>query len=118
MDDWDSDSEGRVTEATPARLRTGSAQQRNQACPTDDAAAVLAKNIRGALENYLKGRRLVRVQIRHVEGSKTEGFLKIEGGRGERLLVDFRATSAPQGGLSALWVGGNKISLLAGAPTK
>jgi hypothetical protein len=100
-------------QATPTKLRAGSAQQRNPGDPTEDAAAVLARSIRGALESYLKGRRLVRVQIRRVDGSKTEGFLKIEGGRGERLLVDFRATSTPQGGLSALWVGGNKISLVA-----
>jgi hypothetical protein len=97
----------------------GGMQQHGPGAASQDRAAVFAKGIKGALENYLKGRRLVRVQIRHVEGSKTEGFLKIEGGKAERLLVDFKATSTPQGGLSSLEVGGKKISLaVVGAPTK
>jgi hypothetical protein len=79
---------------------------------------VLVRNIRGALENYLDGRRLARVQIRRVEGSKTEGFLKIEGRKGERLLVDFSAFSTPQGELSSLEVGDKKISVVVGATTR
>ena len=118
MDDRDSDSESRVMLTTPAKLPARDTQQPSPPASPEDQANVLGKGIRGALEGFLNGRRLAKVQIRHVEGSKTEGFLKIEGGRGDRLLVDFRATSTPQGELSALWVGGNKISLIAGAPTK
>jgi hypothetical protein len=70
--------------------------------------------MKAALANYLKGRRLAQVQIRNVEGSKVEGFLGILGGEAERLLVDFKATSTPQGGLSSLEVGGKKISLVVG----
>jgi hypothetical protein len=70
------------------------------------------------LESFPNGRRLVRVQIRQVEGSRTEGFLKIEGVEGERFLVDFRATSTPQGRLSSLEVGGKKISVVVGTNTR
>ena len=74
-----------------------------------DCAPILPRNIKGALANYLKGRRLVQVQIRSVEGGKVEGFLWIMGGKADRLLVDFKANSTPQGGLSSLEVGGKKI---------
>jgi hypothetical protein len=77
-------------------------------------APILAKSIKEALANYLKGRRLAQVQIRNVEGSKVEGFLWILGGEADRRLVDFKATSTPQGGLSSLEVGGKKISLIVG----
>jgi hypothetical protein len=79
---------------------------------------MLSKSMKEALGSYLKGRKLVRVQIRHVEGSKVEGFLKIEGGRAERVLLDFRATATQQGGLSSLEVGGKKIALVAGTTTR
>ena len=79
---------------------------------------MLAKSINGALANYLKGRTLAQVQIRNVEGRKVEGFLRILGGEAERLLVDFKATSTPQGGISSLEVGGKKISLVVRATTR
>ena len=110
MDDWDSDSEERVMPATTEKLSVGVSPHHPQVS-TEDRAVSLAKNIKGALANYLGGRKLVRVKIRQVEGSKIEGFLKIEGRKGERLLVDFKAVSAPHGGLSSLVVGGKKVSL-------
>lgn len=67
------------------------------------------------LDDYLNGRRLVKVKIRLIEGSKVDGFLKIDGGKGERLLVDFKATATPQGRLSSLQVGGRRISLVGDA---
>jgi hypothetical protein len=79
------------------------------------AVAALARKIQRALGTYLKGRRLVRVQIRHIEGNNIEGFLKIGSGRSERLLVDFKAALTPEGGLSALEVDGRKIVLAVGA---
>lgn len=85
--------------------------QRHPEAPTQDGAASLSKSIKGALATYLSGRKLVRVKIRQIEGSKIEGFLKIEGRKGERLLVDFKAVNAPHGGLSSLTVGGKKVSL-------
>jgi len=49
------------------------------------------------------------VQIRQAEGNKIEGFLKVDGDKGESLLVDFMASSTPGGELSSLEVGGKKI---------
>lgn len=72
----------------------------------------LSRSIRDALEkNFLNGRRLVLVKIRHVEGSDMEGFLKIDGIHGEHLLVDFKATSTPKGRLASLEVGGERVSV-------
>jgi hypothetical protein len=105
-------------QATPAKLHAGGTQPQGPAASRAGPDALLTKSLKGALENYLAGRKLVRVQIRHVDGSRTEGFLKIEGGKGERLLVDFKATTTPQGRLSFLEVGGKKISLDDGATTK
>jgi len=104
---------------TPMRpkLAAGSAQQRTRAA-TDDDGVVLETRIRGALEKgYLRGRKLVGLKIRRVEGKSVEGFLKIDAGKDEHLLVDFRATSTEQGGLSYLEVGGRKISVAGGAAT-
>ena len=102
---------------TPARLHSGDRQQ-GPIAVSQDRDAVLTKSIREALGTYLKGRKLVRVRIRHVEGSKIEGFLKIEGGKAERLLLDFKATSTLHSGLSSLEVGGKKIPLDVGTTTK
>ena len=66
------------------------------------------------MDGYLNGRKLLSVKIRQAEGKNIEGFLKIEGGKGERLLVDFTATATAEGGLSSLEVGGRKISIAAG----
>jgi hypothetical protein len=74
--------------------------------------------IRAGLENSLEGWKLVGVKIRRVEGKNVEGFLKIDGGKGERLLVDFKATATPEGGLSSVEVGGKKIPLASGQATK
>ncbi len=103
--------------ATPAKLPSVGKQQ-GPITVSQGRDAMLMKSIKAALDGYLRGRKLVRVQIRHAEGSKTEGFLKIEGGKAERLLVDFKATSTADGGLSSLEVGGKKISLLNGPATK
>jgi hypothetical protein len=84
-------------------------QRRTLGSSPDAHQVVLARGIREALESYLKGRRLVRMQVRRVEGDDIEGFLKVVGDKGENLLVDFRATSTPQGGLLSLEVGGMKI---------
>jgi len=55
------------------------------------------------------------MQIRQVEGNTVEGFLKVEGKKGERFLVDFKAASTVGGGLSSLEVDGKKIVVTAGA---
>jgi hypothetical protein len=89
-----------------------------RAVTVDGQDAALTRSIRGVLESYLDGRKLVRVKVRQVEGKNVEGFLKIYGGKGERLLVDFRATSTPLGGLSSLEVGGKKIALALGPAAK
>jgi hypothetical protein len=65
------------------------------------------------LRDYLNGRRLVMVKIRLVEGKSVDGFLKIAGAKGERLLVDFKATATPQWEVSSLQVGGRNIPLQA-----
>ena len=95
------------------RLRGERTQPRTGSVAPEDNEASLARSIRGSLEGYLGGRRLIKVKIRQVEGSSVEGFLKIEGGRGERLLVDFEATTH-DGALSSLHVGGRKVSLVVG----
>jgi len=94
--------------ATPARPHPGGKQG---LAVSQDRDAILTKSMREALVTYLKGRKLVRVRIRQIDGSKIEGFLKIEGGKAERILLDFKATSTPEGGLSSLEVGGKKIPL-------
>jgi hypothetical protein len=99
------------------RLRGERTQPRMGSVAPEENEASLARSIRGALEGYLGGRRLVMVKIRQVEGSRVEGFLKIEGARGERLLVDFEATTH-EGALSSLHVGGRKISLVVGPTQK
>jgi len=93
------------------KLRAERTQPSTGAVAADDDEASLARSIRGALEGYLSGRKLVKVKIRQVEGKSIEGFLKIEGGKGERLLVDFKATATQHGGLSSLEVGGRKVAV-------
>jgi hypothetical protein len=100
------------------RLRAERTQPRNGAVAPDENDASLARSIRGALDGYLDGRKLVRVKIRQVEGRNVVGFLKIEGRRGERLLVDFAATTTQEGALSSLQVGGRKISIALGPSVK
>ena len=98
-----------------AKQASGRRQPNAQGAIADDRDAMVSRSIQAALEkNYLKGRRLVRVKIRQVEGNSIEGFLKIEGTEGERLLVDFRATSTLVGNLSSLEVGGQKVPGVSG----
>jgi len=97
--------------ATTEKLPAEGTQHVPNAHPPHDPAGHLSRSIKDALGVYLGGRKLVRVKIRQVEGSKIEGFLKIEGRKGERFLVDFKAVSAPHGGLTSLQVGGKKLSL-------
>jgi hypothetical protein len=104
--------------ATPTKPPSAGAHQDVPTASSDDRATVLARGIKVALEEYLKGKRLLRVQVRHVHGGKTEGFLKIEGSNSERLLVDFRATSTPKGEIASLEIGGRKIPLAASATTR
>jgi hypothetical protein len=92
-------------------LRAERTQPRTGTVTPEDSEVSIARTIRGALEGYLGGRRLVKIKIRQVEGRNVHGFLKIEGGRGERLLVDFKAVTTQEGSLSSLEVGGRKISL-------
>jgi hypothetical protein len=101
---------GQKLRAERTQLRVGTPTQ-------DDHEATFARSIRGAMEVYLQGRKLVMVKVREVKGKNIEGFLKI-GGKGERLLIDFRATATSQGGLSSLEVGGRKISVAPGPTTK
>jgi len=82
----------------------------------DDAE--LSRSILAALEEYLGGRRLLRVKIRHGEGNNTEGFLKIDAGKEGLLLVDFKAMVTPRGELSSLEVGGRKIRRIVGSQTR
>lgn len=84
----------------------------------DQPTAPIGRDVRRALGGYLQGRKLVKFQIRRAEGGKVEGFLKIEGGSGERTLVDFKAVAAIDGGLSSLEVGGKRILLDAGVGVK
>jgi len=65
-----------------AKLSAGGTRQHGRCVCAGYQTAVLPKGIRGALKNYLNGRRLLRVQVRHIEGNKIEGFLKIEEERG------------------------------------
>jgi len=96
------------------KLRAERTQPGTGTVAPEDNEASTARRIRGALDGYLGGRKLLKVKIRQVEGRSVDGFLKIEGGRGERLLVDFNATTTKEGELSSLEVGGRKISLDAG----
>ena len=73
--------------------------------------AELRRVVRATLEHSLGAWKLVGVKIRRVEGKNIEGFLKIDEGKGERLLVDFKATATPEGALSSVEVGGKKIAL-------
>jgi len=100
------------------KLRAERTQPGTGTVAAEDRDAAITKGIRTALEDYLSGRRLVMVKIRQAEGRNIEGFLKIEGGSGERSLVDFKATSSPEGALSALEVGGRKISFVPGPASR
>jgi hypothetical protein len=104
--------------ALAPRLRAERTQPLTGAAAGEDHEASLVRNLRVALDDYLNGRKLVRVKIRQAEGRSVEGFLKIEGGKSKRLLVDFKATETPQGGLSSLEVGGSKVSLVPDAAAK
>ncbi|HUI01401.1 MAG TPA: hypothetical protein VLX56_07210 [Nitrososphaerales archaeon] len=77
---------------------------------SDDSGSVPGA-VRTALGEYLRGRRLVRVQVRRVEGRTVEGFLKIQGPNGERSLEDFSATMDQDGALSLLVVGGKRVGV-------
>lgn len=94
-----------------SKLRAERTQPGAGAVTGEDHEASLVRSIRVALEDYLNGRKLVRVKIRQTQGRSVEGFLKIEGGKGERLLVDFKAVGTPHRGLLSLEVGGRKVSL-------
>jgi hypothetical protein len=100
------------------KLRAERTQPGTGAVAGEDHEASLTRSLRVALEDYLNGRKLVRVKIRQAEGRSVEGFLKIEGGKGERLLLDFKATEIPHGGLSSLEVGGKKVSIASDAPVR
>jgi hypothetical protein len=100
------------------KLRAERAQPITGDVAAEDRETSLARNIRGALQDYLSGRKLISVKIRQAEGKRVEGFLKIEGEKGERLLVDFNAAATPQGALSSLEVGGRKIVVDHSAMTK
>ena len=99
-------------------LRTEGTRPSKRDVPLDESEGSVARSIRGALDDYLARRKLVKVKIRQVEGKTVDGFLKIEGRRGERLLVDFGATTTQEGTLSSLDVGGRKISLAPGPAEK
>jgi hypothetical protein len=103
--------------AMAPRLRTEHTQPRTWVAMSKGDEASIARSIRRSLEEYLGGRKLVEVKVRQVEGSSVDGFLKIEGRRGERLLVDFTATTH-EGALSSLQVGGKRISVPTGPGTK
>ncbi len=96
------------------KLRAERTQPGTGTVAPGDHEAQIARRIRGALDDYLGDRKLVRVKIRQLEGRSVDGFLKIEGRTGERLLVDFNAITTQQGQLSSLEVGGRRISLDAG----
>ena len=97
----------------------GSPQRQTRTAPADRASLQLEGNILAALEkSYFKGRKLVGLKIREVEGNNVQGFLKISNAKGERQLVDFKATSTPHGGLAALEVDGRKIPILGISPSK
>ena len=96
------------------KLRAERSQPSTGTGAPEGAEASIERRIRVALDGYLGGRELLKVKIRQVEGRSVDGFLKIEGGRGERLLVDFKAATTQEGALSSLEVGGRKISLDAG----
>jgi len=100
------------------KLRAERTQPRAGAIAAEDHNVALAKSIRAALEGYLKGRKLVEVKIRQVEGRSVDGFVKIEPEKGERLLVDFKASTTLEGALLSLEVGGRKISLDAALNTR
>ena len=104
--------------ATMAKLHAQRTQPSTQTVTSDDKNGALRKTIRASLENKLDGWKLVGVRIRGVEGKTVEGFLKVDVGKGERLLVDFKAALTPEGGLSSVEVGGKNISLATGPATK
>ena len=100
------------------KLRAERTQPGTGTLAAGDHDAALRKGIRTALEEYLSGRKLVMIKVRQAEGRSIEGFLKIEGVRGERSLVDFKATSTPEGALSSLEVGGRKVSFVPGPASR
>ncbi len=97
------------------KLRAEHTQPRHGAGTAAEQESPLARSIRGQLEDYLNGRKLLNVKIRQAEGRNIDGFLKIEGSKGERLLVDFTATTTAEDGLASLEVGGRRISIAPGA---
>jgi hypothetical protein len=96
------------------KLRAERTQPGRRTVAPEDNEAQVARRIRGALDDYLGDRKLVKVKIRQLDGRSVDGFLKIEGRKGERLLVDFKAITTQQGELSSLEVAGRRISLDAG----
>jgi len=93
------------------KLRAERTQPSTGTLEPEGNEASVARRIRGALDAYLGGRKLLEVKIGQLDGRSVSGFLKIEGKKGERLLVDFTATTTQEGGLSSLEVSGRKISL-------
>jgi hypothetical protein len=92
------------------KLRAQGTQPPTRAATPDGSEAALLRSIRTTLENHLKGRRLVSLKVRQIEGKKVDGILKIEGLKGELQMVDFKATTGPKGTLTFLEVGGRRIS--------
>lgn len=110
--------EGAATPPVEPKPRRERKRLGTRAVASEVREAALAKSMSRILQGYLNGRRLVTVKIRLVEGKSVDGFLKITGEKGERLLVDFKATATPQGQVSSLQVGARNIPLEAGASSK
>ncbi len=93
------------------KLRPHGTQSLSGESKVEGPEAALLRSIRATVEGRLKGRKLVSLKIRQVEGKKVDGILKIEGVKGELQMVDFKASTGPHGSLSYLEVGGRRISL-------
>ncbi len=102
------------------KARPQGAQPLTKAAQPESAEGALLKSVRASMESHLKGRRVVSLKVRQVEGRNIDGILKIEGVKGELQMVDFKATtgSGPQGALSYLEVGGRKIIQSQRSPTR
>lgn len=73
--------------------------------------AALLRSVRATMEGRLKGRKLVALKIRQVEGKVVDGILKIESAKGELQMVDFKAFLGAGGSVSILEVGGRRITI-------
>jgi hypothetical protein len=93
------------------KLRAQVSQPGVSTDPSGGREAAIIRTVRTSLGSSLKGKRIVSVKIRQLEGNNVEGILKLKTEKGELQMVDFKAVAQEQDSLSSLELGGRRISI-------